>query len=350
MDEIYYEKTLNRIIQGRLRLRLGDLVLFIYEPTKDIIEESFDVYEDTRKKAYFSGVYIQDEVIQLLVENDLWTPLDDRRAKEIEDEIEDLKVEAFKSFVHKRKLAGIKRKIRNMEQKVLKLRYKKTQFDHITCDGVANFARKCWLIQRTTKTSDGEPYDFKNISISALLEIVASEEISPTTFRKIARTQPFRGMWNLSKKTGDLFGGSAIDIDKNKLALISYAQMYDNVFESPESPKDGIVEDDDCLDGWFIVQRRKYERDKKQAEIDAMITNEKIAKSDEIFVMTNKHEANEIYDLNSPMARQKVKQRSQFIEDKGEVKFGELPDVKQDMKIQGNKAGVEAIRSKFRGR
>ena len=79
MDEIYYEKTLNRIIQGRLRLRLGDLVLFIYEPTKDIIEESFDVYEDTRKKAYFSGVYIQDEVIQLLVENDLWTPFDDRR-------------------------------------------------------------------------------------------------------------------------------------------------------------------------------------------------------------------------------------------------------------------------------
>ena len=40
--------------------------------------------------------------------------------------------------------------------------------------------------------------------------------------------------------------------------------MYDNVYESHERPNDKIIEDDDCLDGWFIVQRRKHEKDKNE--------------------------------------------------------------------------------------
>ena len=58
MDDIFYEKTLYRILRGRLRYKLGDLVLYIYEPDEVIIEESFDVYDEAYKKAYFSGVYI----------------------------------------------------------------------------------------------------------------------------------------------------------------------------------------------------------------------------------------------------------------------------------------------------
>jgi hypothetical protein len=80
MEDIYYEKVLNRIIQGRLRLRLGDLVLFIDEPSKEIIEESFDIYEDTHKKAFFSGVYVEQEVLEILLMNDMWSPLDDKQA------------------------------------------------------------------------------------------------------------------------------------------------------------------------------------------------------------------------------------------------------------------------------
>ena len=59
MDDAFYEKTLYRILQGRLRLTLGDLVLYVYEPTPELIEESFDIYDEAYKKAYFLGVYIK---------------------------------------------------------------------------------------------------------------------------------------------------------------------------------------------------------------------------------------------------------------------------------------------------
>ena len=83
MDDIYYEKVLNRIIQGRLRLRLGDLVLFIHEPNKDVVEESFDIYDDYYKTAYFDGVYSGDEIVELLIENDLWSPVDDKNLEKM---------------------------------------------------------------------------------------------------------------------------------------------------------------------------------------------------------------------------------------------------------------------------
>ena len=67
--DIYYEKILNRIIQGRLRIRLGDLVLFIYEPSPEILEESYDIYEDAYEKAYFSGSYVKQEILELLIDN-----------------------------------------------------------------------------------------------------------------------------------------------------------------------------------------------------------------------------------------------------------------------------------------
>ena len=43
MDNILNEKTLCRILQGRLRCSLGDPALYIYEPTKEILEESADL-------------------------------------------------------------------------------------------------------------------------------------------------------------------------------------------------------------------------------------------------------------------------------------------------------------------
>ena len=78
MDNILNEKTLCRILQGRLRCSLGDPALYIYEPTKEVLEESFDVYDQAYKDAYFKGVYLKDELVPILVENELWTPFADR--------------------------------------------------------------------------------------------------------------------------------------------------------------------------------------------------------------------------------------------------------------------------------
>ena len=126
MDNILNEKTLCRILQGRLRCSLGDPALYIYEPTKEILEESFEVYDQAYKEAYFKGVYLKSELLPILMENNLWTPYDDREAEKIEKQIEDHKLKAFEFFYKTKDLANIKMVLRFLEKDLLKCKTKKT--------------------------------------------------------------------------------------------------------------------------------------------------------------------------------------------------------------------------------
>lgn len=350
MDEnIYYEKVLNRILQGRLRIRVGDLVLFIYEPSREIIEESFDIYDDAREKAYFSGCYLEDEVINLLVENDIWTPRDDKQAEETQKEIERLKVQAFQSFFRKKELATLKRKIRRLESQYVSLKSKRTTLEHLTCDGVAQFARRCWIIAQTTQTADGDKYDFSKIGVKDLLERYSSNTLLQKDIRKVANLHPWRAMWNSSKKRGDVFGKSSIELSHDQLTLVTFSQMYDNVYEHPDQPVEAIIEDDDCLDGWFIVQKEKSDKERKSQQAEGMLS-EKVAGSQEIMLMAkSQEEAQEIYGLNSASARNIVHSRQEQIranEGNGNISFKDLADVKQDRMMNAVNQQTAAIKGR----
>ena len=127
-----------------------------------------------------------------------------------------------------------------------------------------------------------------------------------------------------------------------------YARMYDNVAESPEAPTEEIIADDICLDGWFIDQKKKQDKQKKQNQVDGMISNDKIRNSGEVFVMAQDNEdAQQIYDLNDGMARSTVKQRQAQIEGQEDLmKFQELADVKQDISIQRQQQFSQSLKNR----
>lgn len=347
MDNILNEKTLCRILQGRLRCSLGDPALYIYEPTKEILEESFEVYDQAYKEAYFKGVYLKSELLPILMENNLWTPYDDREAEKIEKQIEDHKVKAFEFFYKTKDLANIKMVLRFLEKDLLKCKTKKHTLDHISCEGVASFARSIWIISKTVHNIDKTPYDWARHSISSLMDFYNSNQISSTEFRLVARSEPWRSMWNIGKKQGNAFGKPACELTKDQISLSSYSSMYDNVYESSEAPDEKVIEDDDCLDGWFIHQRREYDKQKKKKQAEDMIKNPKIANSQEIFLMAkDQEEANKIFDVNHPAVRGIIKDRQNTIQNAGkQIKFTELNDIKQDIAMES----MQAAKSKIKG-
>lgn len=350
MDNIYEEMVLNRIIQGRLRIRLGDLVFYIYEPSRDILEESFDVYYDAKEQAYFNGSYVEQEALELLLKYELWSPFDDQRAKDMDKKIEDLKLDCFKNYYKQKYLVGAKKNLRNFEKIQLNLYSKKKQFDHLTCEGVGQFAKNSFIIENTTKNKDGSPFDFSKYSVSYIMQKYQSNMITAETFRKIARSPKWRQMWNASKKRNDVFGKPASDLDQFQLSLISFSIMYDNVYENPDCPKDRVIEDDDCLDGWFVSEKRKRDKEKKQAEIDKMLEGSKVAGSDEIYlVANNQSEAKEIYGLNDDHTRHSIiaARQAQLDANAGkDVKFEDLSDIKQQRMMNAVQQGTKAIKGR----
>jgi len=346
MSSIEIEKTLYRIIQGRLRYKVhDDLVLYIHEPTPELIFESYEVYDDAYDEAYGKGVFVKQEIIPILLENDYWSPLDDKEAERLQKEIENKKLECFQNFVHKKQLLRLKRELAHLQKVWNKATSKKYTLDNITCSGTAAYTRSVFIIERTTKLADGSPYDWKEVPVSTAARFYRDNTVPEETLRKIARSEPWRGMWNGGKGT-QLFGVPFSQITALQSRLCSYSRMYDSVFEHPESPNDKIIEDDDCLDGWFIFQKRKREKEKKQSEIDGMITNEKIRNSDEIYVVAqNREDASEIYNINDPTARNIIRERDEKITGKEGMKFTELNDVQRQLQIERNKKFTDTMRS-----
>ena len=66
-----------------------------------------------------------------------------------------------------------------------------------------------------------------------------------------------------------------------------------------EAPSEEVINDDDMLDGWFIVQNRKREKDKKEKDVDSTLGAN--AGKDEVFVMArpeDKERLKSIKDMN----------------------------------------------------
>jgi len=342
MDDIFNQQALYRILQGRLRYQCGDLVLYIHEPTRDIIEESFVIYDEAYKNAYFTGVYLKSELVEILVSNDLWTPFDDREAEKIEKQIEEFKIQAFKSFFKTKELILIKRGLRALEKQLIKYRSKKICLDYVSCEGVAAFSQSVWTISNTTKDIEGNLYNWQHITPLSVMKHYDNSQISASTFRSITRNEPWRSMWANGKQQSNIFGKPTCDLTRDQLSLCSYAMMYDNVYESMETPDDNVIKDDDCLDGWFIVQRRKQEKDRKKRETEDLLSNPKIANSQEVFVMTSDQEsADKLYDLNDPVSRGVVQSRQQLHRSHdGKLDFREFADIKQDIALAQTQAAI----------
>ena len=126
-----------------------------------------------------------------------------------------------------------------------------------------------------------------------------------------------------------------------------WSRMYDNVQESHECPSEDVLNDDDLLDGWFIIQRKKQEHDKLVSEVEGMTNNEKIANSEEIFIFTNnREEAERINDANTVHGKMLKQDRMQQIKRAGSLNDHEL----QDKRLQLQRMSNTQFKEKFRGK
>ena len=143
----------------------------------------------------------------------------------------------------------------------------------------------------------------------------------------------------------DLFFKSGRELSTDQKNIIVWSRMYDNVQESLDCPSDDVIKDDDMLDGWFIVQKRKREKERAEAEIDNSMSNEKIKNAGELFMMASSQKdadrINSMNDVNSTMIK---KQRMATVKAKGEVQDLDFQDKKLELAQRSNEMYVDKFR------
>jgi hypothetical protein len=346
VSENKLNSLLYRIIKGRLRLSVGGLSLIICEPGSDLIEQSYEIYESVYNEHYMSGDWVEEQLKNHLVDQGLWTPLDDKEIERINKEVEDVKVECFQNFFKPRELTNLKRKLLSKQDSIHEILSRKHALDHLCCEHAAEIARQNWLLSKSCFDKNGELVNWTVINFNKILNFYKENIIDHSVIRKIARSNVWRTIWSSSKKI-DLFDRPGVDLTRDQLTLCSYSNMYDSVYESPESPNEKVIEDDDCLDGWFIFQRRKHEKDKKSQETEDLIRNPKIKNSKEVFVMAkSKEDAESINNLNNELSKAIIAQRKNVVQEKGSAKDTDFFDVQTELQMERQQAFINKMKGR----
>ena len=328
MDYHYKSYLIERILYGKVVLKLGDNSIYISPPSLEDKLSAEEIYQEKLQEARWDGMLDSDDLLYYLVYKKLWSTEEETKLTQIDKDMDEIKYKMFslkfKSEERKngRKYLDIARKEKE------RLVSKKHQYDHATCEGYAQGCKFRYLLE---KCVDGD------YPIDKIITLYYKAKLTDITYRELARTEPWRSYWSTSKN--DVFGKPSAFLTEEQRSLIVWSQMYDSIYKSPECPHETVIEDDDLLDGWLIHQRKERDKDALKSDADSITGNQKIKNAQEVFVMTtgSKEDITKVESLNDPMAKIKKMQRQAYLQKYGEVKESDMPDTKQNLLMQYNR-------------
>lgn len=328
---ILYGKLIFYYSRDRYELRPADFSLKY---------EAQIIYDNIINEEKYNEWIREEDAVQFLIGLGLWTKDTTTIISDIEKKIDNTKVELYKSSMIKDKQKEIRKKLNNYKDQLNKIMGHKSDFLSNTLEGYANAIKNEYIICNTlykngkrafknTSSENENSYSYFNIVVNE----INKHSISIEQYKEIARSQLWKSYWTYNKN--DIFHCSINDLTEDQKTLVNISRMYDSVYEHPESPNDSVIEDDDMLDGWMILQKRKSDQSKNQNKIDTL--NPKLKNAQEVFIMTNDKESyEEVMSLNSEESKHRLKEKVNYLNQHGAVSDSSLPDVRREIRNQAN--------------
>ena len=340
---------ISRIRSGNVIIRKKGLKLIITPPTLDQAIDSCAVYDDAYRHAEVEGVMTESEMEQWMIQKGFWSHEDEEKIEGLKKEVERCKIEIYNARNNEELAARIRLYIRAGEQQMIGQLSKKRIYSSNTCEGRATVEKFCHLI-RTCTMLDDKIYDFEELSVEYVMSCFQDELCSDTELRELARNEPWKSLWVMREAANaPLFPNHVGDLEltNNQKGLIIWSQTYDNIQESLDCPSKDVIEDDDMLDGWFIVQGQKRDKEKSEQEFENSTQNEKIKNSPEVFIFANtERDKDRIDNMNDVGGRVVKAQREALMKrSSGSTAQNEF----QDEKIKFNQMSNQQFKGKFGG-
>lgn len=343
------EKIVNQLITCQFKFELGGVTYLIKDATADLRSEAQTIYDETLERHRFESWLREVKVPIVLMKRGLWTFEGDKNLKELERRIEDLKVELFNAGTLREKLSNeIRQQLSKAKEKLQNKLNLRHSLDHLTVEGYAEFVKQQFLVVSCLYHADTNTKVFKEVEtadqqlLDCAMGQIYSRKPSNAELREIARTDPWRTYWNISRNNP--FSISLIDLSDEQRTVLLYSKMYDSCYDHPECPSEEIMEDDDMLDGWLIMNRRKREQDKQTDAINEHI-DKKHGNAREVFVVAESEKGVEkINQLNSVEAVIAKKRKAKMLQAKGQVDDKDMPDQIEERGMQATRQAADKMR------
>lgn len=333
------EYLINRIISGCTPSSFEDSSVLVYEPTPTSKVKAHYIYLEEYKKAELLGLLSEEEISYQLKIRGLWSDILKSELELLPKQIEELKVELYNSYFTFRRRDQIKKSLDSLKFREVELLQQRDRLKHVTCEGFAISCKNKYLICSATKDVDGELFfkDYENKSHSSLdifIQEYLSNKMDEEVIRNLSRLEPWRSIWSAGKYENSIFGVPSSILSQEQKSIIIWSRIYDSAYESPECPPEEIIDDNDCFDGWMIVQSRNREREKQDQH--SYKPGDKFNKADEVFIsVDNPEDVERVNAMNSPTAIFRKQQRMNALtKSGGKLEEQYMPDSQNRMREQ----------------
>jgi hypothetical protein len=346
------EEILYRIISGYYYITVNNSIYKIYSPKLNLKQKAHSLYlsilEDNK---YDTSSWISKSVIDNLLKiYDIWDNKREDNLNHLVKSLENAKIELYLNFSKIKQRESIKNLIASINKQINENINKKHYFDCLTLEYYSSSLKNQYLLMHTVYTEKDEKVfgdsldDVDTIFLEKIIYEIYHNSISMDDIKNLASNELWRSYWDSSKDS--IFEGKPTDWTEEQRSLVNITKMMDAIREHHERPPEEVFGDFDALDGWILHQKQTAEKEKKKEQISSMVSGNKKERMDEVFVVTNStQEAQEIFSLNDPTTRQNIKTMSKIVQEKGPVKWSELPHVKREIQNKFN----EMKRDKIKG-
>lgn len=339
----------NQIMAGRTRVELGNQSLYVCPPSPAQKLRASEIFEQTVRDSYLLGVLSEEEVMEYLINQGLWSHENESVLQTASIKIDGLKAEMYNNYesFRSKRVEQLKKSLQKLKDRVNELYVKKHSYDKFTCSGIATEMSVGFLVGKNVFDEEDHHIntdDFPLSSFTFLLNNYCVARISDKDIRGVSKSSYWRGVWKCGETASDIFGVPSCMLSDEQRSLISWSKLYDSVYEHPDTPDDEVVSDDDLLDGWLIIEHKKRKEDRKDKD-----KNKFGGKSgaQEVFVMAETEEdAKRINQMNDVSANFIKRQRMGVLKNRGAVKEENMPDSKQSMAIQASKQFRDRMKGK----
>lgn len=332
MDYAQRELIVSRIKCGQTFLYIDDKFYVVRPPSLEQEYYANVLYQEARLQAELSGMMTADDILSLLIERNLWSQNDANTVDGLKSDMEKLKVGIFDSVFDMRKREVARKALKRAKAEFEKLMQKRHAYDYISSEGYAARIKNRYLISNCTYV-DGVSIEVDEKLLEKLTQKIIEHRLDEADYRELARSEPWRSIWNIGKKSGgNIFGQPSLLLTDEQKNLAAWSMIYDSVYESMDCPSDEVINDDDMLDGWIILQNRKREQEKKKQQAEDRFGG-KLRDADEVYLVAqNQEEADSIDSLNSPESKIVKNQRAALLKKKGKMHELEMPDVQNKLR------------------
>lgn len=330
----FFERDLlvSRILSGKLYLSYNKSI-YITQPSIDTQYKANILFNEALLEGKKSGLLSKDDCEIFAVNKNILTEEEYNAIPKISKDIENLQIELYSNRNNHKNRDSIKTYINNIRNKQNELINLSSKFYSYSYEGYASFVKIEYLVRNITYYK-GKKFKFNTIKIEDIMNFYSQNIIYPSSIRYIARTSPWLNKWQAFKANGVIFPNGYKMTDAQQL-LLMWSKFYDNVAESSEPPEQEVIDDDDMMDGWLLLQNKKNK--KENANINTQ--NSKIQNAQEVYLVANNiEEAKKINEMNSLYAKKIKNQRLEKIRTDGIVHEQNMPDIKNDLMIQANRA------------